>query len=209
MENINEQLNPISPALPKTPEQIEQEMQQTRESMTAKVSVLENQVVGSVQTAADTLTGTVDAVQSLMNAAPAAVSDTMQHAAAAVSDKMKEMFDVSGHVQKNPWTAVSVSAGVGFIVGLLLFRDKATALPPAPAAAPAPSAAPAAASTAPGLFNDLLGMLGQKVKRLAETALDSAAAAANQKVEETIPKLMDTATEATHSLRFNGVANRA
>ena len=45
----------------KTPEQIETEMFQTRESLTEKVAALENQVVGTVQNAANTLTDTVDA----------------------------------------------------------------------------------------------------------------------------------------------------
>jgi len=205
MEIPNAELNPV---IQKTPEQIEQEMQQTRESMTAKVSALENQVVGTVQTAADTLTGTVDAVHSLMSAAPSAVSDTVQQAASAVGDKMKEIFDVSGHVQKNPWASVGVSAGVGFIAGLLLFRNQPTALPPAsPSYAVPPTAA--AAPAAPGIFNDLLAMLSQKVKKLAETAIESATAAANQKVEETIPKLIDNAAEATHlSSRFSGATQR-
>ena len=50
----------------KTPEQIQAEMNQTRESLTDKVAALENQVVGTVQTAADTLTGTVASVKSLI-----------------------------------------------------------------------------------------------------------------------------------------------
>jgi len=202
VEITNPELNPV---IQKTPEQIEQEMQQTRESMTAKVSALENQVVGTVQTAADTLTGTVDAVHSLMSAAPSAVSDTVQQAASVVGDKMKEMFDVSGHVQKNPWTSVGVSAGVGFIAGLLLFRSQPTALPPASASYAVP---PTAAPAAPGIFDDLLAMLSQKVKKLAETAIESATAAANQKVEETIPKLIDNAAEATHLSRFTGSTQR-
>jgi len=57
----------------KTPEQIEAEMMQTRESITQKVAALETQVVGTVQTAADTLTGTVEAVKELVTTAPGAV----------------------------------------------------------------------------------------------------------------------------------------
>jgi len=204
VENRTEELTLAPTVTPKSPEQIEQEMQQTRESMTAKVSALENQVVGTVQTAADTLTGTVDAVQSLMQSAPTAVSESVQQAASVVGDKVKEMFDVTGQVQKNPWTSVGVSAGLGFIAGLILFRNQ-TAAASAPAT-PTYAVPPIAAPSAPGVFDDLLAMLGQKVRKLAETAIDSAAQAANQKVEETIPKLMDTAAEAASpSPRFNGV----
>ncbi len=212
MENRTAELSAITPASEPTPEQIEQQMQQTRESMTAKVSALESQVVGSVQTAADTLTGTVDAVKSLMDTAPTAVSDSMKQAAEVVTDKMKEVFDMNGHVRNHPWSSVAVSAGVGFITGLLVFREKAASASTA-AAPPVYMTPPAAAAATPspisGLFNDLLGMLGRKVKELAETAIDSASTAANQNVRESIPKLMDAATEAAGtSLRFNGIGNR-
>lgn len=209
MENRTAELNAITPASETTPEQIEHQMQQTRESMTAKVSALESQVVGTVQTAADTLTGTVDAVKSLMDTAPTAVSDSMKQAAEVVGDKMKEVFDVSGHVQNHPLSSVAVSAGLGFLTGLLVFRERAagaSAVPPVYMTPPAAAATPSAVS---GLFNDLLSMLGRKVKELAETAIDSASTAANQNVRETIPKLMDAATEAAGtSLRFNGSGNR-
>jgi len=211
VENRTAELNAITPASETTPEQIEHQMQQTRESMTAKVSALESQVVGTVQTAADTLTGTVDAVKSLMDTAPTAVSDSMKQAAEVVGDKMKEVFDVNGHVRNHPWSSVAVSAGLGFLTGLMVFREKASgasaaAAPPVYMTPPAAAATPSAVS---GLFNDLLGMLGRKVKELAETAIDSASTAANQNVRETIPKLMDAATEAAGtSLRFNGAGNR-
>ncbi len=202
MENHTDQLT-YSPANQKTPEQIEQEMLHTRESLTEKVSALENQVVGTVQTAADTLTGTVDAVKSLMDTAPGAVSDSVKQAASLVGDKMKEMFDISGHVQNRPWQSVAISAGVGFVTGLLVFRDRAVAAS-APASPSYMAAPPAAApSRGPGLFDDLLSMLGQKVKEFAETAINSASTAANQNIRDSVPKLMDAATEAAGS-RLSG-----
>lgn len=213
MENRTAELKAITPATVTTPEHIEQQMQQTRESMTAKVSALESQVVGTVQTAADTLTGTVDAVKSLMDTAPTAVSDTVKQAADAVGDKMKEVFNLKGHVQNHPLSSVAVSAGLGFITGLLVFRANAASASPAAAPpvymTPPPAAATSSPSAVSGLFHDLIGMLGRKVKELAETALESASTAATQNVRETIPKLMDAATEAAGtSLRFNGAGNR-
>jgi ElaB/YqjD/DUF883 family membrane-anchored ribosome-binding protein len=210
VENRTEELNDIAPASPKTPEQIEQQMLQTRESLTDKVSALESQVVGSVKTAADTLTGTVDAVKSLMDTAPAAVGDSMKQAADAVGDKMKEVFDMSGHVQNHPWKSVAVSAVTGFITGLLVFRDRAAVAGSAPAAPVYMATPPAASSPSPvsGLFNDLLAMVGQKVKELAETAIDSASTAANQTVRDSVPKLMDAATESVGARRLNGVTHR-
>jgi len=209
MENRTDQLSTATLENQKTPEQIEREMIQTRESMTEKVTALESQVVGTVQTAADTLTGTVDAVKSLMETAPGAVSDTVKQAANAVGDKMKEVFDMSGHVRNNPWSSIGVSAGLGFLTGLIVFRNSglATGAPPAPTSPTYVPAAVASAPAAPGLFDDLLAMLSQKVKDLAHTAIESASTAASQNVREGIPKLMDAAAEAAGT-RLSGVGNR-
>ncbi|MBA4189590.1 MAG: hypothetical protein C0467_16515 [Planctomycetaceae bacterium] len=212
MEDHTEDVNALVPVVAKTPEHIEQQMVQTRESLTEKVNALENQVVGSVKTAADTLTGTVDAVKTLMDTAPAAVGDSMKQAASAMGDKVKEVFDIRGHLQGHPWTSVSVSAGLGFIAGLLLFRARSEAIPAAPVATaytpPAAAAAPVSAPTGPGLVDDLLAMVGRKVKELAETAIDSASTAANQTVRDTVPKLLESEPETPGSLQFNGVAHR-
>jgi len=179
----------------KTPEQIEAEMLHTRESLTQKVAALENQVVGTVQTAADTLTGTVEAVKELVTTAPGAVSDTVKQAASAVSETVRKTFDISGHVRAHPWTSVGVSAGLGFLTGLLIFRDwsaaKATAAPAAPAFTP-PEPAP---SSGPGLLDEFVGMLGRKFREVAENAIDTATSAVNQNVRENVPKLVDAAAE--------------
>ena len=50
----------VTPTVGKTPEQIERDMDQTRESLTEKVTALESQVVGTVQTAADIASRLVD-----------------------------------------------------------------------------------------------------------------------------------------------------
>jgi ElaB/YqjD/DUF883 family membrane-anchored ribosome-binding protein len=205
VDNPTQELTATTPESLKTPEHYEQAMLQTRESLTEKVSALESQVVGTVQTAADTLTGTVDAVKSLMSAAPGAVSDTMKKAASAMGDQFKEVFDVSGHVQKRPWTCMAASMGVGFITGLLVFRERAASQAQvAPVYSAPPSVSSPTPSTEAGLFTDLVSMLGRKVKELAETAIDSASTAANQTVRDNVPKLVDAAAEAAGT-RLNGV----
>src|SRR6478672_836790 len=95
-------------------------MTETRDSLTEKVAALENQVVGTVQTAADTLTGTVESVKSLISTAPSAVSDSVKQAAAAVSESVKNTLDIRGHVREHPWAAVGVSALAGCITGWLV-----------------------------------------------------------------------------------------
>lgn len=181
--------NPITPAPSKTPEEIEREMLTTRESLTEKVVALENQVVGSVQTAADTITDTVQAVRSLVSETPGAVSDTVKQAAAAMSETMKETFDVSSHVRNNPWASIGVAAGVGFLAGALIGGRSASPPQPAPPQTFVPPT-PAAPSR-PGVFDALFTMLGTKLKDLAETALESTTSSLKSNIQDGIPKLVN------------------
>jgi hypothetical protein len=98
-----------------------------------------------------------------------------------------------------------VSAGLGFLTGLLVFRGReslgyssSVAPPPSPGAATPtrliPEPQPAASG--PGLFDDLFAMLGRKVREVAENVIDSASKAVNQNVRDGVPKLVDRATEA-------------
>lgn len=209
MENRTPELT-MPTAADKSPEQIEQEMLQTRESLTTKVSALENQVVGTVQTAADTISGTVGAVKSLVDTAPAAVTDTVKQAADVVGEKMKEIFDVTGHVQNHPWPSVAVATGLGFVTGLIAFRGSSGlglgVAPTAPVAAQPAYSVPTApaAPRAPGLFDELIAMAGRKLRELAQTALETASQAATQSVRENVPKLVDAATEAAGT-KLNGL----
>jgi ElaB/YqjD/DUF883 family membrane-anchored ribosome-binding protein len=182
----------------KTPEQIQAEMAATRDSLTEKVAALENQVVGTVQTAADTLSGTVNSVKSLITNAPEAVSETVKQAA----EKVKEVLDISGHVRKHPWTAVGVSAGLGFLTGLLVFRRQSLGYsdavePPPYTGAPTPTtfAPPPPPPREPGMFDDILGTIRQKLREVTENVINTATAAVNKNVSEGVPKLVDTATE--------------
>jgi len=180
----------------KTPEEIEREMLVTRESLSEKVAALENQVVGTVQNAADTFTGTVEAVKSFVSQAPETVSETVKQASAAVSDAFKGTFDISEHVRKNPWTAVGISALMGGVVGALTasrsgsFSSLASS-GAAPAGAPAQFAA--AAPSRPGIMDEFMGMLGGKLKELAETAINSVSASVKSSIETAVPKLVDEA----------------
>jgi len=177
----------------KTPDEIEREMLETRESITEKVAALENQVVGTLQTAADTVNGTVEAVKSLVTHAPEAVSDSIKQAASTVKDVMKNAFNVSEHVERHPWASVGTATLLGCITGWLVSRvtegpvagARAVAAPPPPAAAPA--------YRAPGVFDKVFEMLGDRVKELAETAVNSVSASLKSTIEEKVPTLIDQA----------------
>jgi ElaB/YqjD/DUF883 family membrane-anchored ribosome-binding protein len=197
----------VADAPDKTPEQIEREMEQTRESLTEKVAALENQVLGTVQSAADTLTDTVAAVKSMVSEAPAAVSDTFKHAAEAVSESVRNTFDITSRVRNHPWAAVGSAALLGCIASWLLTGRRGSTNGYAPsargaapeAAASVPTAA-RAAEAAPGLLDDLWGMIGAQGKELARSAFESVSAAIKQNIQETAPKLVsDAASRLTGS----------
>lgn len=197
-----DQVNPPE----KTPEEIEREMLATRESLTEKVAALENQVVGTVQTAADTLTDTVEAVKSFVSHAPETVSETVKQASAAVSDAFKGTFDISEHVRNNPWAAVGISAVLGGIVGAMLAprRGAGGSFSPFAEAGAMPAAAHPAASvphaasapSRPGLLDEFRGLIGGKIKELAETALTTLSASVKASIEANVPKLVDEAASA-------------
>jgi ElaB/YqjD/DUF883 family membrane-anchored ribosome-binding protein len=171
-------------------------MFETRESLTEKVAALEDQVVGSVQTAADTLTGTVDAVKSLITNAPETVSDTVKQATAAMSETIRKTFDFGRQVRSRPWTSLGVSTGLGFLAGLLIFRERQQIASSVPSPAPTltPPVVPSG-SSGPGLFDELIGMLGRKCKEMTESLIDVATASIDKNVREGVPKLIDVAAE--------------
>lgn len=186
------------PSVEKTPEQIEAEMFETRESLTEKVAALENQVVGTVQNAANTLTDTVDAVKSFVSTAPETVSETVEQVTDAVRERVEKTFDISGHVQSNPWSSVGMSVGLGFLAGFFVFRGRESAAAssrPAPAPSQPLSPHPFASTREPGLFDDVIGMLGRKVKEMTETAIDAATSALNKNIRDGVPKLVDEAAQ--------------
>lgn len=187
-------------AADKSPEEIQHEMSRTREALTEKVAALEHQVVDTVQTAADTLTDTVESVKSIITSAPSAVGDTVKQAAAAVSETMKKTFDISCQVREHPWTAMGVSTLAGCITGWLvssLTEGRGASATPSAVAPPSSMAfTPPATSSKSGVFDELLSMLGRKLREMAENVIESASKSVNQTVSEGIPKLMNAVTQA-------------
>lgn len=179
----------------KTPDEIEREMLETRESITEKVAALENQVVGTLQTAANTVNGTVEAVKSLITHAPEAVSDSIKQATSTVKEVMGNAFNISEHVERYPWASVGTATLLGCITGWLVSRPSGSSA--AEASMATAMAAPAAASTptyrAPGIFDKVLEMLGDRVKELAETAVSTVSESIKGTIQEKVPTLIDQA----------------
>lgn len=181
------------------PEVIERQMEETRESLTEKVSLLEQRVVGQIQSATDAVQDTVQCVKSAVQETVQSVTGTVTHSVQSLTDGVKEVLDVRKHTRENPWAMVGGATAAGFVTGLLLFRREplGRSLPasaPMPfTSEPAPHPAAPAASRRPAWLNDLFETAGQHVRKLAEEVLATATASLRQSVQTGIPKLIDRA----------------
>lgn len=205
----------------KSPDRIEREMEHTRESITAKVSALENQVLGTIQTATSTISDTVQAVKETVTTAPTAVKETVQEAVGAVKESVKETFasvkdtvasfDLGECVGNHPAAALGASVAGGFVTGFLLFGGKdSRPLMGRGYREPAPNGRPGTAThdhtpfghgvahqepARPGLFANLWAMVGGEVEQLAKQALTTALASLKRSVNEQVPRLVDGAVQ--------------
>lgn len=189
-----------------SPELIEREMEQTRESLTQKVSLLEDKVIGQVETATDTVQGTMESVQDTVQCVKAAVQDTVQSVTETVkssvqslTDGMQGALDVRKHTQEYPLAMVGGAAVAGFLTGLVVFRRETNGSS-LPAYTPMPSAAmagPAAATTTvshrPSWLTDILELAGQEVKQIVQQVVAQASASLKETVQARVPQLVERA----------------
>jgi ElaB/YqjD/DUF883 family membrane-anchored ribosome-binding protein len=113
----------------KSPELIEQEMQETRQSLVEKVAALENQVVGTIQSATSAVQETVESVKSVVDETVSTVKETVgevkekvEDSVSSVSENVMQMLDIRRQVNKRPWVMVGGAAAAGFLTGLIVFR---------------------------------------------------------------------------------------
>lgn len=194
-----------------SPELIEKEMEQTRQSLTEKVAALENTVVGTIQTAASTVQETVQTVKDAMQDTVSSVKETVTDSVESVSEGIKQTFDLTTHVREHPWLMVGGAAVAGFVTGLLAFRPKSiyaeglasghahrvqpTSHSPYTGTQASYAAAPERSEPRkPGWVDDLWEMFGREAKKIGEQALTALAATAKQSIEQGVPKLFDNLT---------------
>jgi ElaB/YqjD/DUF883 family membrane-anchored ribosome-binding protein len=104
-------------------EVIKHQMLETRASLAEKLETLEQQVVGTVQSATTAVTDTVESVKE-------AVQETVAMAKTSVHDTVeavKDTFDISRQVREHPWLMMGGSVAVGFAGGYLLNRAASSA----------------------------------------------------------------------------------
>jgi ElaB/YqjD/DUF883 family membrane-anchored ribosome-binding protein len=147
-------------------EVIRKQMEETRTSLSEKLEALETQVTDTVKETTESVGETVETVTEAVKDTASSVAQTVQ--------AVTETFNISAHVQRNPWLAMGCSAGAGFLLGLWLTPSRSTALSgmtsgttpsstpsSAPSANPWPSASPTPAppepARAPESFNGHAG----------------------------------------------------
>src|SRR5437870_3321535 len=137
-------------------------MEDTRESLTEKVSLLEQQVVEKIQSATDAVHETVQSVRDTV----ACVSDSVKNSVESVSEGVKEMFDVKARTREAPWLMVGGAAVAGLVTGMIVFRRPRPSATTLPAYTPMPAAAftpPREQPTRPSWVNDLFDLAGREV----------------------------------------------
>ena len=137
----------IEPLPAKSPEEIARDMTVTREAMSEKVAALEDQVMGTIHTAADTISNTVQAVKTIVTTGPAAVTDTVKQSVSAVTEAVKEQLDMGKRVRENPWACVAIAASTSAGLGKDMNVTSAPVAAPSPVSAhcaPAPTSSAAA-----------------------------------------------------------------
>src|SRR5262245_56859365 len=97
-------MDPESEVTEKHPDEIRQEIEQTRSSLTEKIETLENEVLGTVHNVTDTVESTIENVK-----------ETVQETVHTV----KRTFDLRYQTDQHPWAMFSGSMLAGCIAGAL------------------------------------------------------------------------------------------
>ncbi len=173
----------------KSPEELERDMERTRESITEKVAALENQVIGTVQNATDSVSHTVEAVREAVAAAPSAFRDTVREMVDTVKEAINS-FSTDECIRSFPTAALCTTTAAGFLAGYFIGgkSKQSSAIPPP---LPRPQAAPSHPSS-PSLLTDLLHRCGGEMQRLASDSLATGIAALKSKVERQLPLVIDS-----------------
>ena len=175
-------------------EMIELHMQETRASLTQKVSSLEHQVMETLHSASTTVSNMVEQVKTAVPDTIADVKDSLTGMTDNVAEQVKASLDLSHHVRDNPWAMMGGAAALGFITGLLVFRHAPSGGSHsyqsfATASAPAPSP-----MRLPGWLDQIVNRLGdrvsEEVRKLGEVAVSTASTSLKQSVEKVVPNLL-------------------
>jgi ElaB/YqjD/DUF883 family membrane-anchored ribosome-binding protein len=174
---------------------IQQEMQETRASLTEKLETLEQKVVGTVENATSAVTETVDAIKETVHDTVATVQDGVKDSV----DSVKDFLDVPAHVQRRPWLMLGGSVAVGYCLGTLLAPKAQTRLAPAANGNVAPvhsaAALPAAAPAEPNIWDaEVTKLKSLALGVLFGTARELLASSLPDHLGDQVKEVVDSAT---------------
>jgi ElaB/YqjD/DUF883 family membrane-anchored ribosome-binding protein len=115
-----------------SPEEIRQQMEQTRHDLQEKLQTLEHQVKETVVEATETVSTvkeTVEAVKDTMQETASAVQETVHDTVDAVKEtveetveSVRETMDLRRQAEEHPWAVFAGAVAVGFVGGKLLLH---------------------------------------------------------------------------------------
>lgn len=197
------------------PEVIRQQMEETRESLSDKLEVLEQKVLGTVQDTTNTVTQTVESVADAVQSTVASVKEGVQEGV----EKVKETFDLSLHVERHPWEMLVGSIAAGFAAGYLLTPPQACEPGPAVAQPYKPTEPAQNRPAQPSWLGDLSQQLEPVFSKVKGLAIGAAMDVIGKMVmdaappvwRQELPSLIDQVTTALggkpmHDSHFNGSA---
>ncbi len=105
---------------------LHEEIDQTRANLTEKLETLENQVMGTVQSALGTVSSARENVEGTIEQVTSTVQETVEQVTSTVQEtveQVKKTFDLDYQMQARPWVLVGGSVAAGLLVGALVGRE--------------------------------------------------------------------------------------
>jgi len=175
---------------------IQQQMEETRASLSNKLDALETHVAETVQTATDVVQTATDAVQSTKEAVAETVEtvkDSVGEIRERVGDTVRSVasfFDINRQAEERPWVVVGGAIGLGCLAGWYLTSAKQAKKAPAHSPAPAQTFAEVppmlqAAPTPPQ--PEKPGWISKEVGRIRGLAIGLAMGAVRDLVKQSFP----------------------
>jgi ElaB/YqjD/DUF883 family membrane-anchored ribosome-binding protein len=167
---------------------IQQQMEETRASLSTKLEALENQVAETVQTATDAVQTTTEVVAETVESVKESVGEIRERVGDTVRS-VASLFDISRQVEERPWLVFGGSIGVGCLIGWVLRSGKSgqkTSAPPPSFAAEPPAVAAAPTWQAPPEPTKP-SWLSQEFSRLRGLAIGLAMGTVRDLARQTLP----------------------